>query len=298
VGAALTQAIQQGIVSRDEVLICTKAGYLPGMWPQASPAASMPAVSMPAVSMPDDVVADVHSMDPAFLARQIASSAQRMGLETIDVVYIQNPDIRLFFENVGTFMQRVQAAFEGLEQQVTQGTIRFYGMAVDEGFLADPSAQNHLPLYKLVQVAEAIAGPNHHFRFVQFPYHMGMSTGLITSNQPVRTKDGDVVRRTDMPMLAAALQYGITAVTCAGLYQGTLADELPEGGGKAWARRMGKIDRQRPSPAQASLHFNRSTPGLTTTLFSTTDPAHLAENLAIAPLEPWAADPFISFMGG
>lgn len=283
VGAALAQAIHQGIVQRDEVIVCTKAGYVPDNWPAAH--------------KPDDVVGGVHSMHPAFLATQLETTLVSMGLETIDIFYLQNPDIRLFFENPGTFMQRLQGTFEALEKAVSQGQIRFYGLASDEGLLADPSDTNFLPLYKLVQVAEAVAGSSHRFRFLQFPFHMGMNKGLIVSNQTVRTKEGDVVRRGEMPLLAAAMQLGITAIACGGLYQGVLAEEVPEGLGETWMRRMRRAWGKAPSPAQASLHFNRSTPGLTTTLVSSTDPAHVAENLALADLPPWETDAFLEFLG-
>ncbi len=217
VGMALAQAFAQGTVQRDEVMVCTKGGYIPHDWP--------------AESMPGDVVAGLHSLDPDFLAAQISASQAALGLETLDVFYLHSPDIRLVHENHGLFMQAIQRAFEGMEAAVSAGAIRFYGVAATEGFLVNPDAVNYLPLYKLVQVAEAVAGANHRFRFIQFPYSMGQDAGLANKNQPVRFRDGDAVRRGDMPVLAAAVQLGITAVTCGGLAHGLLADEIPEGVG-------------------------------------------------------------------
>ncbi len=283
VGVGLADAIAQGIVARDEVIVCTKGGYVPQDWP--------------AEAMPDDVAGGIHSMHPDFLSKQIGASLAALDLETVDIFYLHNPDIRLLHESPGDFMQGLRRAFEGLEREVAQGRIRFYGVASDEGFLADPGGENFLPFHKLVQVAEAVAGASHRFRFIQFPYHMGLNTGLISSNQSVRIQNGEVSQHGEMPILAAALRKGIAAITCGGLAQGLLVDEVTEGLSPKWARKMRKAWGQKPSPVQAALHFNRSTPGLTTTLVSTTDVAHLAENLAVAPLPPWTPEPFLDFLG-
>ena len=67
---------------RDEFVICTKAGFLtPGAVPDFLTAA--------------DVAGGMHSMAPDFLADQIDRSRANLGLDTIDVFYLHNPETQL-----------------------------------------------------------------------------------------------------------------------------------------------------------------------------------------------------------
>ena len=71
--------------SRDEIVVCTKGGYL------ISGAITAGTLG------PDDVVGGMHSMAPAFLADQIERSRRNLGLQTIDVYYLHNPETQLDF---------------------------------------------------------------------------------------------------------------------------------------------------------------------------------------------------------
>src|SRR5581483_11212650 len=61
IGAALQELFDSGRAQRDEIVICTKAGFL---IPHA----------IPESLKPDDVVAGMHSVAPAFLADQLERS--------------------------------------------------------------------------------------------------------------------------------------------------------------------------------------------------------------------------------
>src|SRR5262252_1839965 len=59
-------------LQRDEIVVCTKAGFLtPG--------------AVPASLAADDVIGGMHSMSPAFLEDQIERSRSNLGVDTIDV---------------------------------------------------------------------------------------------------------------------------------------------------------------------------------------------------------------------
>ncbi len=278
VGDALVQAIEQGIIQRDEVIVCTKGGYVPYEWPTES--------------RPPDAVNGTHSLDAAFLTGQIRASLHRMGLDCIDIYFVQEPEIQLYTLTPGEFMQRLRSVFETLEEEVRAGRIRFYGAACSHGLLTDTGDPAHLPLYKMVQVAEAVAGANHHFRFLQFPYHLGMAGAFVQANQLVKRQGNKQVDRIRMSLLAAAVQLGMVSITCGGLAQGLLGEEIPEGNGRRWAAQVTRLMGTRATPAQAALHFARSTPGLTTALVSMSTPTHVAENLALVNLPSVDQDRF------
>jgi aryl-alcohol dehydrogenase-like predicted oxidoreductase len=115
VGAALKH------LQRDEIVVCTKAGFLT---PGATPASLDGA----------EVAGGMHSMAPDFLADQIERSRANMDVDTIDVFYLHNPETQLGFIDQAAFETRLLRAFERLEQQVSAGKIRWYGTATWVGY--------------------------------------------------------------------------------------------------------------------------------------------------------------------
>ena len=97
--------------------MCTKAGYLV---PGAIPTGSLNT---------EDVVGGMHCLAPAFLSDQLERSRRNLGIETIDVFYLHNPETQLGYVSEDMFYERIRSAFELLERQVTAGSIRYYGAA-------------------------------------------------------------------------------------------------------------------------------------------------------------------------
>ena len=81
-----------------------------------------------------DVAAGCHSMAPRFLADQLERSRRNLGVETIDVYYLHNPETQLGEVPREMFNSRVRAAFEFLESAVAAAKIHFYGMATWNAF--------------------------------------------------------------------------------------------------------------------------------------------------------------------
>ncbi|MEA2642625.1 MAG: hypothetical protein QOF51_4019, partial [Chloroflexota bacterium] len=154
VNAGLRVFVGDGGGARDGVVVCTKGGYLvPGAFPIGIEA----------------VAGGVHCIHPAFLRDQLARSRRNLGLETIDVYYLHNPEKQLEFVDRALFMERMRAAFECLEQAVSEGLVRHYGTATWDGYHSGA-----LSLRALVGLAQEIAGDDHHLRFVQLPFNLGM----------------------------------------------------------------------------------------------------------------------------
>ena len=126
--------------SRDEVVLCTKAGYLvPGAVPTG-------------ILRPSDVVGNMHSMARAFLKDQLARSLQNLGVSTIDVFYLHNPETQLQYVTPVEFYSEVRGAFETLESEVAAGRLRFYGAATWNGFRTQRESEG-LSLMRLAEIA-------------------------------------------------------------------------------------------------------------------------------------------------
>src|SRR5580692_1650450 len=184
VGAALEELARRGF-AREELLICTKGGFL-------TPDGEMPADASEyfnreyvatEILREGDVAAGCHSMAPRFIADQLERSRRNLGVETVDVYYLHNPETQLEEVPREMFNTRLRAAFEFLESAVAAAKIHFYGLATWNAFRQNENAQDFLSLAAVEQIARDVAGGSHHFRFVQLPCNLGMTEALTRSNQ-------------------------------------------------------------------------------------------------------------------
>jgi len=268
IGAALTRAFTGGC-QRDEIVVATKAGYLV---PDALPAGPLSAA---------DIVGGMHSMAPVFLEDQLERSRVNLGLETIDIFYLHNPETQLSHVAAETFYQRARKAFEKLEELAAAGRIGSYGTATWSGYRQN-GAPDGLSLVRLAGLAERVAGSGHHFRFIQLPFNLAMTEAY---GQRAETLNGE-----RMSVLDAAARLGISVVASASLLQARLAKELPETLAGAMAGPS--------SDATRAIQFARSAPGIAAALVGMSNPAHVRGNLEVAGYPPVPADRFASLFGG
>ena len=276
VRAALEELARRGF-AREELLICTKGGFLTpdGECPPTPTNIFNREYVATDILREGDVAAGCHSMAPRFIADQIERSRRNLGVETIDVYYLHNPETQLGEVPREMFNSRVRAAFEFLESAVAAAKIHFYGMATWNAFRQTENAQDYLSLAAMESLARDVAGGSHHFRFVQLPCNLGMTEALTRSNQPL---DG---RR--VPMVEAANKLGITLVASAAMLQGQLSRGLP-------SFVVAALGLQ--NDAERALQFVRSTPGITTALVGMSRVEHVRANLALAGVSPASQDEF------
>jgi aryl-alcohol dehydrogenase-like predicted oxidoreductase len=276
VRAALAAAFERGLARRDEVVVATKGGYIPfdGAVPRDPRAWFTATYLETGIIAPGDVSGGSHCMTPRYLADQIGRSRANLGLETLDVYYLHNPEAQLEAVDRPEFLARIRAAFEALEQAVRDGTIRRYGTATWNGCRADPGAPGHLSLEALVAAAREVGGPDHHFKVIQLPYNLAMPEAFVRANQTVQ---GALV-----PLVEAARRLGVFVVASASVYQGQLARNLPP--------MVATLLPGLATDAQRALQYVRSTPGIGTALVGMKSATHVEENAGVAavPPQPWA----------
>ncbi len=281
-GRALAESFAAGDVARDEVIICSKGGYVSydGQGDLAAQRDLHGRFVATGLATDEEIAGGVHCLAPEFLSHQIETSLANLGLETIDVYYLHNPEVQLE-QGVGSeqFLARLEAAFARLEEEARAGRIRAYGIASWSGLRADETERNYLPLFVLMDAARKVGGVDHRCRFLQFPYNMGMMEGLIKRNQYIYVggNNGNS-SRVQVSLLAAAVQYGMVAITSASLIQGQIQGRPPV----TLRKKLGEF----ASDAQLALQLSRSTPGVTTALVGMSRPDHVVENLATAQHPP------------
>lgn len=269
IGQALQQVISSGQLIREQAFVSTKAGYLSfdGNMPPDPRAYFMKEYVEPGILDPDEVAGGMHCMAPKYLENQISRSRQNLGLETIDLFYIHNPETQLAEVSRDVFRERIEKAFESLERQVEERKIRFYGLATWNGFRVPPSSPEYLDLFEMSEFARKVGGNEHHFRFIQLPFNLGMLEAYGLANQ----ETGEI----NLPVIHAAARMGIAVVTSATLLQGRLTHGLP----KALREKMGTSN-----DSETAIQFSRCTPGLTTSLVGMGHREHVLANMKAAKL--------------
>lgn len=277
VGAAL-KALTSDEFSREEIVVCTKAGFLTpdGEMPEDANEYFSREYVERGILRPEDIAAGCHCMAPGYLSDQLDRSRRNLGVECVDVFYLHNPETQLSEVAPAEFRRRISEAFQFLESAVSAGKIGAYGLATWNTFRDERNSPGYLSLAAMEAIAREAGGPEHHFRFVQLPLNLAMPEGLLRPNQ--------VVEGRTMAMVQAGRALGITIVTSATLLQGQLTRNLPAYIGAA----LGLKDH-----SALALQFARSVPGVTTALVGMSSVEHVRANLGIVGVEPAPRDQFL-----
>ena len=279
IGNALHELTSNKSFSRDELIICTKGGYLPfdGAPPRDVRAYVEETFVKPGIARLEDFAGGSHCMTPRYLQNQLDQSLRNMKVEAVDVYYIHNPESQLGEVSEEEFYVRLRAAFVQLEENRAQGKLKFYGVATWNGFRVPAGSGGYHSLARMVSLASEVGGDGHGFKFIQLPFNLAMPEALTLANQPV---DGQ-----SLTLLEAAELLGITVISSASIFQGRVARGLPAD----LRETLGSL----PTDAQTAIQFVRSAPGITTALVGMSSSEHVEENLELARVAPVSSEEFM-----
>lgn len=175
-------------LNRRSLVIVTKAGYLQGRVLQASKQRQENGNPHP------DLVEYrpnlEHCIHPHFLQEQIDQSLNRLGLKTIDVFLLHNPEYYLRWakevdmplrEAREEYYQRLQKAFAYLEDEVADGRIACYGISSNT-FPKPSDHYVHTSLRDVLNTAGKVA-ENHNLKVMQMPFNLLESGAISEKNQ-------------------------------------------------------------------------------------------------------------------
>jgi aryl-alcohol dehydrogenase-like predicted oxidoreductase len=282
IGAALRTLINDQGFTRDELVLCTKGGYLPfdGAPPRDIRRYIDETFVQPGIAALADIAGGSHCMTPAYLDNQLSQSLRNMDVECVDVYYVHNPESQLGVVDSEEFEKRLRAAFEFLEQARAAKKLKLYGVATWNGFRVPRDSGQYHSLTRMVELAKATAGESHGFRFIQLPFNLAMPEALTLQNQIV---NGEAVST-----IEAARALGLTVVASASILQGRVARGLPD----ELRRNLGSLP-----DAQAAIQFVRSAPGITTALVGMSHTEHVEENFQLSRIEPMGVRDFVNLFG-
>jgi aryl-alcohol dehydrogenase-like predicted oxidoreductase len=273
IGRALRRALDAGSVAREEVFVATKNGYFAPDAESEIPTSQWVETELvrPGILDPTDVVEGCHSMSVPYLTDQFRRSRENLGLGTIDLLYLHNaPDAQLPSVGPEEFARRLAGAFELFERFRSEGHLGAYGLATWDSLRTKRSDPGYLGLEAAVRMAEKAGGEDHGFRYIQFPFNMGMPEAALFRNQ--------IVHGERLSLLEAADRLRVNCFTSVPLLQGQLARAGPSIDGL--------------SAAQTAIQFARSAPGTMGPLIGQKSPEHLSENLGLSVRAPWDPEKF------
>ena len=278
IGEALQTLTTEHGFTRDELLVCTKGGYLPfdGAPPRNLRQYVQDTFVSTGIASFDEIAGGSHCMTPKYLQNQLEQSLRNMGLECVDVYYIHNPESQLGHVSENEFYDRLRLAFAHLEQNRAEGKLRYYGVATWKGFRVPAESREHHSFVQMVELALEVAGADHGFRFIQMPFNLAMPEALTVANETFADER--------MATLELAAHLGVTVVASASMLQGRVATDLPD----AVRGPLGSL----ATDAQTAIQFVRSTPGITTALVGMSRVEHVEENLALVEVEPASPQSF------
>jgi uncharacterized protein len=183
VGAVLRRMVTNNEVARDEVIVVSKIGYVQGH--NLKEAEARERAGRPYPDMVKYGEGIWHCIHPEFLADQLDASLDRLGLATLDVCLLHNPEYMLSESSRGgdsssteareRFYTRIEQAFAYFEAQVATGRISWYGVS-SNNVGRDAQDAESVSLTRLLSAAANAAAsrgvPRHHFAVLQCPMNL------------------------------------------------------------------------------------------------------------------------------
>ena len=272
IGEALSELFAEGKATRDQLVVTSKAGFIPLEFPfPENPYGWIEKHIIDAgLATKEEVVIDQHCMTPEYLRWSVEKSLANLKLKTLDILFLHNPEVQLGYVDYPTLLGRIEKAFELFETLVAEGKIRRYGIASWNGFLYEEGHTEYLSLCDIVAIAEKVGGKDHHFAYVQSPYNLGKPHAYNFTNQ--KGPDGRYYT------LMQALQgYGLKMMASSSLLQMNLFK------GKFDAKIGEALGTAELNDVSSALQFARSG-NVVSALFGAVDPQHVEDNLMVAYL--------------
>jgi aryl-alcohol dehydrogenase-like predicted oxidoreductase len=277
IGRALLRLVKDKIISRDQIFISTKNGYITndGDYPNIDVMEYIHRMYIQTdVITADDISSGYNIINPNYLAKCIDKSLMNMHVSSIDLVYIHNA-FESWYQDVSReqFMEMLVKAFEVYEKYRAKNKIRYYGMATWTCFRVPPTSPEYLSLEQAVKSAESVGGKDHGFRFIQLPYNLAYSEALLLRNQSVGSEE-------NLTILQAAEKLNIGIFTSIPLFQGRLLrSQIPDYGGIS-------------DPIAKLVQIIRSSPSVIAPLIGQKKAEHVEENLKTANMPPLSEEEF------
>ncbi|MDP3466041.1 MAG: aldo/keto reductase [Sulfuricurvum sp.] len=270
IGEALQEMMDAGEIKREEVIIASKAGFIPLDFPFPDNPYGWIQENMidTGLATKEEIIIDQHCMTPAYLRWSCEQSLKNLELETIDIFFLHNPETQLGYVDGEIFYARIEAAFKLFEELRAEGKIVSYGIAAWNGFLYEEDHTEYVSLSRTVEIARRIGGESHGFKYLQSPFNMAKPHAYSYTNQ----QGGDGMYYS---LMDACAGFGLSYLGSSPLLQKNLFK-------RSFAPKIGELmNTSELSDVASALQFARSA-GAITAIFGAVTPSHVIDNTILA----------------
>ena len=278
IGRSITRLVNDGIISRDEIFVSTKNGYITndGDYPMLDVWEYIQRMYISTgIIKAEDISSGYNVLNPAYIEKCIERSRFNLKLDTIDLVYIHNA-FESWNQEVSKnkFFDMLSKVFEVYEKFRSKNKIRYYGMATWTCFRVGEENKEYLSLDEVYNIAKSIGGIDHGFRFIQLPYNLAYSEALFLKNQNVGNEK-------KLTILEAAKKLKIGVFSSVPLLQGKLIQtKIPD------------YSETLTDPIMKLLQIIRSSPSIIAPLIGQKKMDHVNKNNKISEIPPLSEEEF------
>ncbi len=184
IGDVLSEMVEKNEIKREEIVVISKIGYVQG--PNLDEARARADAGN---AYPDMVEYDEscwHNISPEYIEEQLTQSLNRLGLQTLDVCLLHNPEYYLHTSTDRTeYEARIKRAFEHLEKEVERKRIRFYG--ISSNTFPEPSNKQEFTSLDSCWAMAVDIKKAHHFAVIQFPLNVFEPGATVNENNSGKT---------------------------------------------------------------------------------------------------------------
>lgn len=267
--ASALEEIQEKGFHREEIVVCTKGGYIPTDRTSNIKTQIENTIIKKGLATFKDIINNSHCMTPNFLENQINQSLQNLNLSCLDIFYIHNPEVQKAAATPKEFEKRIAQAFERLEKIRNDKKIQYYGVATWQGFRVPVEHTSYHSLENFFKIALEVGGVQHGFKFLQLPMNFAMTEAYTEKNQKILENYYTVLEAADL--------LGVSVIASATILQGSLINNL--------TNEIREVLGLLQTDAQTCIQFVRSTPNIKTALVGMKEVTHVEENLELAKIE-------------
>ena len=261
IGRAVSELAASAAIRRDEIVVAVKMGSIEGRSLSRAVEREQAGRGFPEIVRHSESA--WHCVHPEFLRSRIRGSCRRLGMERIDAVLLQDPELALLEATRAELGRRLLEAFRFLEARRAEGVVSWYGVASD-ALLRPGDDASALSIPELVSIAQDAAEGegrprgDHGFAVVEVTGNVvetafarvlddAASAGTaVLLSRPLTARRGDeVVRVRDWPARAERLTLADAAAAVSELedeFARTVAPALEAAPGSpelfAWGREL------------------------------------------------------------
>ena len=216
--AALLYLMKEKNISRNELFIITKGGFIPEDADDFTLGGENIVENLikKGKTIKEDFVGNFYSMHPNFLKFSIEKSLNNLGINTIDLFYLQNSaEVVMPLIGKEKYMENLSRCFELFEKMILENKIKTYGLATSLCFRAKEEEKNlFLNLSEVKALAEKIGGKNNGFKFIQVPVN------LIAFE--CFSQKWQIIKEKEVNLFTSAEFNEVNVISSQPLYQGNL----------------------------------------------------------------------------